>query len=232
MSFENVGLGRRFRRRIVIDQLDVGVRGLLRPSRSNVDYEPDRVELRELRGGDHRAVEQLRQANRIWLTPWEASSPEANRMPLTMERYVYQADQDARNGVGLMFGILVDGELLGQISLSSITRGSGLRGSIGYWVAQSAAGRGLAPLVVAMLTDWAIFELGLHRIEIFIRPENAASLRVVDKLGLRLEGYHEAYMHINGQWADHLGFAVVREEIAEDGGLVARLERFMNLRES
>src|SRR5262249_26242035 len=41
---------------------------------------------------------------------------------------------------------------------------------------------------------------GLHRIEVNIRPENAPSRRVVEKLGFRGEAYHPRYLHIAGAW--------------------------------
>ena len=62
----------------------------------------------------------------------------------------------------------------------------------------------------------------LHRIEIAIRPENAASLRVVEKLGFRPEGVRPRYLHIDGDWRDHLVFALNAEEAGE--GLVRRYE--------
>ena len=51
--------------------------------------------------------------------------------------------------------------------------------------------------------------------EICIRPENLASLRVVEKLGFRYEGLRRRYIHIDGDWRDHYAFALVREEVPE-----------------
>ena len=51
-------------------------------------------------------------------------------------------------------------------------------------------------------------ELGLHRVEVNIRPENVASLAVVRKLGFRDEGLRARYLHINGAWRDHRTFAL------------------------
>jgi ribosomal-protein-alanine N-acetyltransferase len=55
----------------------------------------------------------------------------------------------------------------------------------------------------------------LHRVEIDIRPENTASLRVAEKLGFRYEGLKQRYIHINGDWRDHYVFALTKEELAE-----------------
>ena len=114
----------------------------------------------------------------------------------------------------------VGGQIVGQINVSGITYGSLSSASIGYWVAERFAGRGLTTIAVALLTDYCMRALGLHRIEICIRPENAASLRVVDKLGFRFEGRRERYIHINGDWRDHDCFALCVDDLPE--GLLAR----------
>ena len=66
------------------------------------------------------------------------------------------------------------------------------------------------------------FTRAMHRLEINIRPENAASLAVVRKLGLREEGVLVRYLHIAGAWRDHRAFAVTQEEL-EPEGLLGRL---------
>jgi ribosomal-protein-alanine N-acetyltransferase len=63
----------------------------------------------------------------------------------------------------------------------------------------------------------------MHRIEINIRPENAPSLRVVEKLGFRNEGLRPRLLHIDGDWRDHQCFALNAEEVP--GGLLARLRQ-------
>ena len=89
---------------------------------------------------------------------------------------------------GCRSSIEYDGELAGQLNVSSITYGSLSSATIGYWVAERFAGRNITPTAVALATDHCFFQLGLHRMEICIRPENAPSLRVVEKLGLPLRG--------------------------------------------
>mgnify|MGYP003410159271 FL=1 len=72
-----------------------------------------------------------------------------------------------------------------------------------------------------MGADYCFFTLGMHRLEINLRPENAASRRVVEKLGFRPEGLRERYLHIDGDWRDHLTYALTAEEVP--GGLLNRL---------
>ncbi|MFC4554004.1 GNAT family N-acetyltransferase [Georgenia faecalis] len=179
------------------------------------------VVLRPLRRRDGAAWTRLRRANEGWLRRWEATSPDpAAGPPPSFGAFVRDVNAQARAGSTLPFVIEVDGELVGQLTVSSIIRGS-LRGaSIGYWISQDMAGRGIVPTAVAMAADHCWFELGLHRIEINIRPENAASLRVVEKLGFRDEGLRERFLHIDGDWRDHRSFALTVEEVPQ--GLVHR----------
>lgn len=93
-------------------------------------------------------------------------------------------------------------------------------GSAGYWVDRDVAGRGVTPTALALAVDHCFFTVGLHRIEVNIRPENQASLRVVHKLGFREEGLRERFLHIDGAWRDHLSFALTADDVP--GGLMRR----------
>jgi ribosomal-protein-alanine N-acetyltransferase len=55
--------------------------------------------------------------------------------------------------------------------------------------------------------------MGLHRVEICIRPENRNSRRVVEKLGFREEGLRPRFLHIDGAWRDHLVYVLTAEEV-------------------
>ena len=91
------------------------------------------------------------------------------------------------------------------MNVSNIVHGVQRSCTVGYWVDGALAGRGIMPTALALVIDHCFTEVGLHRVEIDIRPENTASLRVVEKLGLRREGYYERYLDIDGAWRDHVG---------------------------
>ena len=170
------------------------------------------VTVRPIRVRDARALEAELQRNRGWLRPWEATSPDSG--PLTDTRGGIRLLQAmARSGEGLPFVMEVDGEFAGQINVSQITPGSLSSCAIGYWVAERFAGRGVTPTAVALVSDHCFQGLGLHRVEICIRPENAASLRIVEKLGFRYEGLRRRYIHIDGGWRDHFAFALTVEDV-------------------
>lgn len=169
---------------------------------------------------DETAWAATRLANEAWLAPWEATTPEP--VPsVSFRSWVRTVRRQFRAGTALPLVVEFDGRFVGQVSVSGVQRGSVSSASLGYWIARAVAGRGITPLAVAMATDHLFTEWGLHRVEINIRPENTASLRVVDKLGFRDEGLRLAYMHIAGAWADHRSFALTALEAP--GGVVRRL---------
>ena len=88
-------------------------------------------------------------------------------------------------------------------------------GIIGYWIDERYAGRGLTPLAVAMVCDWALqMPTGprLHRMEIDLVPENERSRAVARKVGARYEGVKKRYMYINGIWRDHESYSLLAED--------------------
>lgn len=180
------------------------------------------VELRPLVAADEWAYVEVRRANVEWLAPWDATAPRPSRGARTFPELVEHLDSEARAGRQLPFALVVDGLLVGQLNVSNIVRGSFWSCAMGYWIAQSSAGRGVTPTAVALAGDHCLFELGLHRIEINIRPENAPSLAVVRKLGFRDEGLRPRYLHIDGDWRDHRSFALTTEDLAGET-LMARL---------
>lgn len=179
------------------------------------------IGLRPLRLRDAAAWREVRTRNARWLRPWEATVPLSDRdVPHTYGAMVRRLRVEAREGRALPFAVTYDGAFVGQVTVGGIARGSLMSGYIGYWVDERYAGRGVIPTAVAMATDHCFGAVGLHRIEINIRPENAASLRVVEKLGFRREGLRLRYLHIDGDWRDHVTFALCAEEVPE--GLLTR----------
>ena len=177
------------------------------------------VTLRLLRVRDSKVLERLILGNREWLRPWEATNPMGpNSFDIkAMARgLVRQLD----NQSGLPCLIEYRGEVVGQLNVANILYGSVSSAVIGYWVVPEVAGKGVTPTAVALISDYLFNVVGLHRIEIDIRPENIASLRVVEKLGFRYEGLKQRYIHINGAWRDHYIFALTHEEVLE--GVVTR----------
>ncbi len=183
------------------------------------------VTLRPPRLRDGRAWGEVRLRNEMWLTKWEPTSAHgwAERNAMTAWPPLVSAlRKAARAGTMLPFVITYAGKLVGQVNVSNIVHGVLRSCTVGYWVDQAVAGRGIVPTALALSIDHCFGEVGLHRVEVDIRPENTASLRVVEKLGLRREGYYERFLDIDGDWRDHIAFAVTIEDL-HGATMVSRL---------
>ncbi|GAA2270591.1 MULTISPECIES: GNAT family N-acetyltransferase [Kitasatospora] len=183
------------------------------------------VTLRPIRVRDQRAWQEANRRNRDWLRRWEATVPPAQPGRMSGSRPTYRQmvrylRGEAAAGRILPFVVLYRGELVGQLTVGSITWGSMCSANVGYWIDEAVAGRGIMPTAVALSVDYCFAVLGLHRIEVCIRPENGPSRRVVEKLGFRSEGMRPRYLHIDGDWRDHLVYALTAEEVPE--GLLNR----------
>jgi ribosomal-protein-alanine N-acetyltransferase len=172
------------------------------------------ISVRPVRVRDARILERELIDNRSWLAKWEATNPHGAG-GFDTRASIRALLANARAGHGMPFLVEYEGEIAGQLNVSSVSYGSLSSASIGYWVAQRFAGRDITPVAVALVTDYCFFSMGLHRMEICIRPENTPSLRVVEKLGFRYEGLRRRYIHINGDWRDHFCFALVAEEVRQ-----------------
>jgi [ribosomal protein S5]-alanine N-acetyltransferase len=193
-----------------------------------VELRDGEVGLRPIRQRDQRTWREVNQRNREWLRPWEATipPPPPGHLPghrPTYRQMVRHLRAEAHAGRMLPFVVLYQGRLAGQLTVAGITWGSMCSAHLGYWIDQDVAGRGVMPAAVAMATDHCFRSVGLHRVEICIRPENMPSRRVVEKLGFREEGMRPRYLHIDGAWRDHLIFALTADEVPE--GLVERWHR-------
>ena len=182
------------------------------------------LRLRPLALSDARAWSDVRRRNQAWLSPWDATNPpETIDPPPTFRQMVRRFRAEARAGRSIALAISVNETFVGQVTLGGITWGSLRSAYIGYWIDQAVAGRGYMPRAVALVGDYAFGPLQLHRLEINVRPENTASIRVAQKLGFRDEGMRRRYLHINGDWRDHIAFALTVDEARD--GLLHRVAR-------
>jgi ribosomal-protein-alanine N-acetyltransferase len=186
------------------------------------------VLLRPYRRGDAKAWSETRRANEAWLARWEPTpygSWEELNSPAAFRSVHADLRRAARHGSAMPFAVCYENALVGQLTLGNIVRRAFCSGYAGYWIDSRVAGRGIIPTALALAVDHAFAAGGLHRIEVNIRPENMPSRRVVEKLGFRQEAYHERYLHIDGDWRDHIGYAMTTEDVFAEGGLLARWKR-------
>ncbi len=184
----------------------------------DVNVECNGIRVRTIRRRDAAHLDRELHDNRAWLVKWEATLP-GNTTPPPIRDTLRTLRAMARRNLVVTCVIEFEGRVVGQITVSGLSFGSLSSGTIGYWVSESVAGKGITPTAVAMLSDWCFTQLGLHRIDIALRPENHASYRVVQKLGFRYEGLRRNYIHIDGAWRDHVAFAVTADEVGFNGVL-------------
>ena len=174
-----------------------------------------RVRLRTLSESDYDGWYRVRDASRDWLIPWEPRPNGAPPAPEDRSSFITRCmmrERERQLGSGFGFGVFMDDRFCGEVTLSSVQRGPFQNASIGYWIDRAYAGQGLVPEAVVVVLRFAFESLGLHRVEISIIPRNAASRRVVEKLGLRNEGVAERFLEIDGRWEDHIRYAITSEE--------------------
>ena len=184
----------------------------------SLDLSGRRIRLATLVESDYPAWLEVRKRCRDWLVPWE---PRSKGAPLPAEDQASfsarcaMRERERQLGTGFGFGIFYDGRFSGEVTLSSIQRGPFQNGAIGYWIDKDMAGQGLTPEAVVVVLQYAFETLRLHRVEVAIIPRNTASRRVADKLQLRNEGTALGFLEINGQWEDHVRYAITSDEWSE-----------------
>ncbi|MGO1226443.1 GNAT family N-acetyltransferase [Brachybacterium sp. AOP42-C2-15] len=119
--------------------------------------------------------------------------------------------------VGLLDGrIIASGKLERQDAWSQADmkdQAAGQQAEIGWVLDPAIHGRGFGTEFAGALLDLAIDGLGVRRVEASCFAENLASRRVMEKIGLRLEGtFHEESLHRSGRWLDGMSYALLASE--------------------
>jgi RimJ/RimL family protein N-acetyltransferase len=83
---------------------------------------------------------------------------------------------------------------------------------IGYTLARAYQGKGIATEAVSRVLDYAFRTLELHRVIAITDCENAASIVLLERLGLRREGHFIQNVWFKGKWADEYLYAILQDE--------------------
>jgi ribosomal-protein-alanine N-acetyltransferase len=159
---------------------------------------------------DAEALEAQVRANREFLEPWEPLRDESY-YTLTAQREQLSRALDSY-AVGSMMPLVIvddDDQLIGRLNINSIIRGAFQSASLGYWVAQSQNGRGVATRAVAEAVEIAFGQLDLHRLQGETLPSNVASQRVLESNGFIRYGFAPTYIKIAGQWQDNVLYQLI-----------------------
>jgi ribosomal-protein-alanine N-acetyltransferase len=161
--------------------------------------------IRALALDDVEALTALYRENREFLAPWQPLRPESYFTYAGQREAVDGLLAQQASGSAVPFVIVNGtGSVVGTFTVASIIRGAFQSCSVGYWLAESAQGQGLATAALRKAADLAFGELRLHRIQAETLTHNQRSQRVLQRVGFREYGEAASYMHIAGQWQDNL----------------------------
>ena len=165
--------------------------------------------LRPPRMEDFPAWEALRRESRAFLEPWEPVGPDGDLTRGGFRSRLRRYSREAASEEAFTFLIFrhADGRLLGGITVGNTRRGVAQMATIGYWMGEPFAGKGVMTHAVSLACRFAFAKLALHRVEAACLPENVRSMRLLEKSGFRKEGLARQYLRIAGSWRDHVLFA-------------------------
>ncbi|MEM9329862.1 MAG: GNAT family protein [Pseudomonadota bacterium] len=157
---------------------------------------------------DYEKWANLRLDSSDFLRKWEPKWPEDDLTVLGYQRRLRSYSQQRHNGTGYTFFLLDDqtNALLGGVSLTRITHGVSRSATLGYWMGVHHAGKGYMTKAVPAVLSHAFKDLKLKRVEAACLPNNARSIRLLEKSGFQREGYARQFLEINGKREDHLLF--------------------------
>lgn len=121
---------------------------------------------------------------------------------------VAQAHLPDRTAFGLAAELAATGQVIGSVSVA-VTSVEHRRGDLGYVFHRAHWGQGYASEAAALLLAFGRGALGLHRVEATCHPDNRASARVLEKIGMRCEGRLRDHLLVRGAWRDSLLYAAV-----------------------
>lgn len=178
-----------------------------------------RLVLRPPRTNDVGEIRRLLRQNHEHLKPWNPAPPPGEDPTSITEvsKTVLRQRREWKRGSSFVFMASLRDEparFIGKVALNGVMRGAMYGAYLGYWIAADHQGKGMVPEAITAVLDFAFGAAGLHRVQAAIMPRNTRSLRVVEKLGFRREGYAERYLQIAGHWEDHIVFAKTHEEHA------------------
>ncbi|MBB6669202.1 GNAT family N-acetyltransferase [Cohnella nanjingensis] len=170
-----------------------------------------RVALRYLEERDAEAFVDMHRRNRDFFQPFLYERGEEFYTAAYQVEQFRKSKAMAENDEKYAYGIFLreTNDLIGMISLSQVTRGPLQSCWVGYYLDQRHNGRGYVSEALRLVVDFAFNDLKLHRVEAGVMPHNAKSIQVVEKAGFEREGLNKKNVFLNGQWQDHLHFAIV-----------------------
>jgi len=160
---------------------------------------------------DFAAWAQLRAQSRDFLRPWEPTWGRDDLSRTAFRRRLRHYQRDIRADFTYPFFVFRknDNALVGGITLGNVRRGVAQCGSAGYWVGERYSRQGYMSAAMELFINYTFSVLKLHRIEAACLPANTASIGLLEKSGFEREGFAKQYLRIDGEWRDHILYALI-----------------------
>ena len=190
------------------------MRGLMFPGGREPVLQGDGVYLRYPEISDYAAWSSLRGNSREFLMPWEPTWAADELTRSAFRRRLRRYQREIRSDLSYPFFVFrkPDNVLMGGCTLSNVRRGVTQSSAIGYWIGEPFARHGHMSSAINAVLPFVFKVLGLHRLEAACIPENEPSRSLLLKLGFREEGRARSYLQINGEWRDHILFALLEDD--------------------
>ncbi|MCA0983934.1 GNAT family N-acetyltransferase [Halobacillus yeomjeoni] len=88
-------------------------------------------------------------------------------------------------------------------------------GELGFIIHHEHWGKGYGTEALQLMLDYCFFQQNLHRVSAHCLPENVASCRVLEKVGMVKEGVLRQEILLNGTWRDSVVYSVLKDEWVE-----------------
>lgn len=174
-----------------------------------------RLTLKSLNEKDSGSVLEFYNRNKVFLSRWEPLRHDGFYTD-AFQKLSLKLDRESQiKGDMFRFWIFLRGEseIIGTVSLSHIVRGVFKSCYLGYKISEENEGKGYMTEALKAVIDFAFGTLKLHRIEANIMPTNLRSIQLIKRLSFEYEGLSKKYLMIDGQWEDHMRFALLNDDI-------------------
>jgi len=166
----------------------------------------ERTKIALMEFNDAEGIVDFYKQNEEHLAPWDPKKPEG----FFTKEYWSERIQSAQNewlekkSLRLVIKDKAEMNIVGFMTFSSFERGPFQACRLGYKIHTNCEGKGFMSESLTEAIRYIFEEQNFHRIEANYIPENERSRKLLERLGFKKEGHAEKYLHINGEWRDHI----------------------------
>lgn len=173
--------------------------------------ETERLVLRPFAAGDLDALHAMQ--SDVESARWLYNEPRTLEETRSLLDVKIAAAQFTEEGTWLSAAVVVreTGAFAGDVSLRWLSE-QNRTGELGFMFDRAHQGRGYATEAARQLVAFGFEGMGFHRVIGRLEPRNAASARVLEKLGMRLEAHLVENEWVKGEWQSELVYAILERE--------------------